>query len=59
MHKERRERFETTSGIELQNDFNPDNVNEIDYREDLGEPGEFPYFCGVHFASMEGVVYVQ
>src|SRR3954463_10337003 len=54
MHKERRERFETTSGIELQNDFNPDNVNEIDYREDLGEPGEFPYTRGVRANMFRG-----
>lgn len=43
---ERRERFETSSGIELPNDFNPQNA-KIDYETDLGEPGEFPYTRGV------------
>src|SRR5881628_547860 len=43
----RRERFETSSGIELPNDFNPENTKQIDYQEDLGEPGEFPYTRGV------------
>ena len=47
MPTERRERFETSSGIELPNDFNPDNTTAVDYGEDLGEPGQFPYTRGV------------
>ena len=47
MSNERRERFETSSGIELPNDFGPDNTKQIDYPNDLGEPGEFPYTRGV------------
>lgn len=47
MAAERRERFETSSGIELPNDFNPDNVAPTDYPRDLGAPGEFPYTRGV------------
>src|SRR6476661_5831504 len=43
MSSERREKFETSSGIELPNDFNPDNSEAIDYDRDLGEPGQFPY----------------
>jgi methylmalonyl-CoA mutase, N-terminal domain len=43
---ERRERFETSSGIELPNDFNPDN-SHFDYERDLGAPGAFPYTRGV------------
>src|SRR5438445_990645 len=44
---ERRKKFETSSGIELPNDFNPENTTPINYAEDLGEPGEFPYTRGV------------
>ncbi len=43
---ERRERFQTSSGIELPNDFNPANT-KIDYETDLGRAGEFPYTRGV------------
>ncbi|HEY0427307.1 MAG TPA: methylmalonyl-CoA mutase family protein [Pyrinomonadaceae bacterium] len=43
---ERREKFQTSSGIELPNDFNPANTN-FDYETDLGKPGEFPYTRGV------------
>jgi methylmalonyl-CoA mutase N-terminal domain/subunit len=44
---ERRDRFETSSGIELPNDFNPTNTEPLNISEDLGEPGEFPYTRGV------------
>lgn len=44
---ERRERFETTSGIESPVDFNPSNTEELDYERDLGAPGEFPYTRGI------------
>ena len=43
---ERRDKFQTSSGIELPNDFNPSNT-KIDYERDLGAPGEFPYTRGV------------
>jgi methylmalonyl-CoA mutase N-terminal domain/subunit len=44
---ERRERFETSSGIPLPNDFNPSNTEAPDYERDLGAPGEYPYTRGV------------
>jgi len=44
---ERRDKFETSSGIELPNDFNPENTTQLDYDLDLGEPGKFPYTRGV------------
>jgi len=47
MPNQRREKFETSSGIELPNDFNPENTKELDYGTDLGAPGEFPYTRGV------------
>ncbi|MDQ3687187.1 MAG: methylmalonyl-CoA mutase family protein [Acidobacteriota bacterium] len=44
---ERRERFETSSGIVLPNDFNSSNTEAPDYERDLGAPAEFPYTRGV------------
>ena len=44
---ERRARFETSSGVELPNDFNPSNTTAPDYERDLGAPGSFPYTRGV------------
>jgi methylmalonyl-CoA mutase N-terminal domain/subunit len=45
---ERRERFETTSGIELPPVFDPANAEALDYERDLGAPGEFPYTRGIY-----------
>ena len=50
---ERRERFETSSGTELPNDFNPDNTS-IDHAADIGAPGEFPYTRGVRRSMYRG-----
>jgi methylmalonyl-CoA mutase N-terminal domain/subunit len=47
-HAERRERFETSSGIELPVDFNPAHTEAPDYERDLGAPGEFPYTRGIY-----------
>ena len=43
---ERREKFETSSGIELPNDFSPRN-STVDYDHEICDPGEFPYTRGV------------
>ncbi|HEX8149111.1 MAG TPA: methylmalonyl-CoA mutase family protein [Pyrinomonadaceae bacterium] len=45
--RERREHFETSSGIPLATDFNPSNTEAVDYDRDLGDPGDFPYTRGV------------
>jgi methylmalonyl-CoA mutase N-terminal domain/subunit len=44
---ERRERFETSSGVELPADFNPSNTDPLDYDRDLGPPGQYPYTRGI------------
>jgi len=51
---ERRETFQTSSGIELPNDFNPENTRPIDQERDLGAPGEFPYTRGVRRNAYRG-----
>ncbi|MDQ2856760.1 MAG: methylmalonyl-CoA mutase family protein, partial [Acidobacteriota bacterium] len=45
---ELRERFETTSGIELPPVFDPANTEHPDYERELGAPGEFPYTRGIY-----------
>ncbi|HVQ39803.1 MAG TPA: methylmalonyl-CoA mutase family protein [Pyrinomonadaceae bacterium] len=47
-HTERRERFATSSGIELPADSNPANTDPIDYEKDLNDPGQFPYTRGIY-----------
>ena len=43
---ERREQFETLSGIPLERVYTPTDV-EVDYLNDLGFPGEYPFTRGV------------
>ncbi|HYJ91190.1 MAG TPA: methylmalonyl-CoA mutase family protein, partial [Pyrinomonadaceae bacterium] len=51
---ERPKTFKTSSGIELPNDFNPDNTRQVDYDADLGKPGQFPYTRGVRSNMYRG-----
>jgi methylmalonyl-CoA mutase N-terminal domain/subunit len=56
---DRRETFETSSGIELPNDHNPDNTASIDYGNDLGDPGSFPYTRGVRRNMYRGKLWTM
>lgn len=51
---ERREKFETPSGIDLPSDFNPENTTPVNYANDLAAPGEFPYTRGVRRSMYRG-----
>jgi methylmalonyl-CoA mutase N-terminal domain/subunit len=51
--RERKERFATSSGIELPNYFTPQDV-EVNYERDLGEPGKFPFTRGVYETMYRG-----
>ena len=44
---ERRERFETSSGIEIADLYTPADLAGFDEAESLGRPGEFPFTRGV------------
>ncbi|HRI04703.1 MAG TPA: methylmalonyl-CoA mutase family protein [Pyrinomonadaceae bacterium] len=54
MAKTRRESFQTSSGLSLPNDFNPENVTPVDYEQDLAAPGDFPYTRGVRPSMYRG-----
>lgn len=56
---ERRDKFETSSGIELPNDFNPDNTTPPNYAADLNEPGKFPYTRGVRRSMYRGKLWTM
>ncbi|HEX9045196.1 MAG TPA: methylmalonyl-CoA mutase family protein, partial [Candidatus Limnocylindrales bacterium] len=51
---ERRERFETTSGIEIADLYTPADVADLDADADLGRPGEFPFTRGVQPTMYRG-----
>ena len=44
---ERRDRFETSSGVEIRDLYTPADIAGLDEDRDLGRPGEYPYTRGV------------
>ena len=44
---ERRESFETLSGLETDRIYTPEHVADLDYARDLGFPGEYPFTRGI------------
>ena len=44
---ERQEKFETSSGVEIDAVYTPEDLSDFDYIRDLGYPGEHPFTRGV------------
>jgi methylmalonyl-CoA mutase N-terminal domain/subunit len=44
---ERQEKFETSSGAEIDTVYTPEDLVDFDYTRDLGYPGEYPFTRGV------------
>ena len=53
-HGERRDRFATVSNREVDRLYTPADVADVDYREDVGFPGEEPYTRGVYPTMYRG-----
>ena len=51
--QERKEQFTTSSGIEVKRVYGPEDA-PIDYVDDLGEPGEYPFTRGVQPTMYRG-----
>ncbi len=52
--KERRERFESSSGAEVEALYAPEDLAEWNYHEKLGYPGEYPFTRGVQPTMYRG-----
>ncbi len=50
---ERKDRFETYSGIGMKRVYTPEDA-QIDYLEDLGFPGQYPFTRGVYPTMYRG-----
>ncbi len=50
---ERQSKFETLSGIEVERAYSPDNA-QVDYLNDLGFPGEYPFTRGIQPTMYRG-----
>ena len=53
-HPERKDKFTTVSGEEIQRLYTPLDIADLDYERDLGMPGEYPYTRGVHPTMYRG-----
>ncbi len=51
---ESRERFETISGLPVERLYTPQDVAGLDYGNDLGEPGVYPFTRGVYPTMYRG-----
>jgi methylmalonyl-CoA mutase N-terminal domain/subunit len=51
---ERRNRFESTSGTEIDRLYTPEHLEGFDYQRDLGFPGEYPFTRGVQPTMYRG-----
>src|ERR1700730_14561632 len=51
---ERRERFATSSGIEIEREYDPTDLDGFDYLRDLGFAGEYPFTRGVQPTMYRG-----
>lgn len=51
---ERKEQFITTSSEPIKRLYTPLDVADLDYRQHLGMPGEYPYTRGVHATMYRG-----
>lgn len=51
---ERKDKFTTTSDIEVKRLYTPLDIEDMDYEEDLAYPGEYPYTRGVQPTMYRG-----
>ena len=51
---ERKESFETISGLNVKRLYTPEDSGDLDYLEDLGFPGEYPYTRAVQPTAYRG-----
>ena len=56
---ERQDKFETTSGIELNTLYTPEDLVDSDYAGDLGYPGEYPFTRGVQPSMYRGRIWTM
>lgn len=51
---ERKQRFSTGSDLEVKRLYTPLDIEELDYEEDLGYPGQYPFTRGVQSTMYRG-----
>src|SRR5579862_7052631 len=51
---ERKEKFVTSSGIDIKRAYDPDDVSDLDFVNEVGFPGEYPFTRGVQPTMYRG-----
>ncbi|HET7747574.1 MAG TPA: methylmalonyl-CoA mutase family protein [Vicinamibacteria bacterium] len=51
--------FTTLSGRPIKRIYRPEDIKDVDYDRDLGEPGQFPYTRGIHETMYRGKVWTM
>jgi methylmalonyl-CoA mutase N-terminal domain/subunit len=54
---ERQEKFETSSGLEIDTVYTPEDLVNFDYTQDLGYPGKYPFTRGVQANMYRGRIW--
>lgn len=52
--RERKSEFRNTSDIPIKRLYTPEDIEKLDYVQDLGFPGEYPFTRGVHATMYRG-----
>ncbi|MEO0202748.1 MAG: methylmalonyl-CoA mutase family protein [candidate division WOR-3 bacterium] len=51
--------YRTISGIEIKDLYTPKDIENLNYLEDLGFPGEYPYTRGVYYNMYRGKIWTM
>ncbi len=57
--KYRKEKFLTSSGIEIKNVYSPEDLAGFDYSESLGKPGQYPFTRGIYPTMYRGKLWTM
>ncbi len=57
--KDRKKKFVTTSSMEIEDLYTPDDLENIDFNRDVGFPGEYPYTRGVRHNMYRGKLWTM
>ena len=53
-HPERKSKFENLSGTEIKSIYTPEDIANLDYNDNVGFPGVYPFLRGVHSTMYRG-----
>ena len=56
---EKPKRLKTSSGILVKEVYTPEDIKDIDYARDIGNPGEFPFSRGIHPNMYRGKLWTK